>query len=701
MMANAATMRILIKGGKVVNDDCTLEADVYIENGIIQQVGRELMIPGGAKVIDATGKLVIPGGIDTSTHFHQTFMNATCVDDFYHGTKAALVGGTTMIIGHVLPDKETSLLDAYEKCRSLADPKVCCDYALHMGITWWAPKVKAEMETLVREKGVNSFQMFMTYKDLYMLRDSELYQVLRACRDIGAIARVHAENGELVAEGAKEALDLGITGPEGIEISRPEEVGDGGAHTCAPRTPTCCTRVCLRLAGKVVYAETTTAHATLTGLHYYHQDWFHAAAYVTVPPLRLDTNTSAYLMSLLANDTLNIVASDHRPFSTKQKAMGKEDFTKIPHGVSGVQDRMNIIWERGVVGGKMDENRFVAVTSSNAAKIHNLYPRKGRIIPGADADVVVWDPEATKTISASTQVQGGDINLYENMRCHGVPLVTISRGRVVYENGVFMCAEGTGKFCPLRSFPDIAYKKLVQREKSLKLRGVDRTPYLGDVAVVVHAGKKETGTPLADTPTRPATRHGGMRDLHESSFSLSGKSGAAVALRPPGARRQPRIWWLLAPAGHLSPPPPGVSPLPPPPPKVPPQGVLASLPLGLSCHPLLQAVPITPAGRSRCHPKVPKSSPHPAPQGAALLLLGQGAAAEQGAAPILGSAAPQASPLPPCTVRRVAALAGLLGRAGGAVPVTGALEGLGGEGWSRVLHRGSPLPAPCRGRGSR
>uniref|UniRef100_A0A8B9V372 Dihydropyrimidinase-related protein 5 n=1 Tax=Anas zonorhyncha TaxID=75864 RepID=A0A8B9V372_9AVES len=218
-------------------------------------------------------------------------------------------------------------------------------------------------------------------------------------------------------------------------------------------------------AGKVVYAETTTAHATLTGLHYYHQDWFHAAAYVTVPPLRLDTNTSAYLMSLLANDTLNVVASDHRPFSTKQKAMGKEDFTKIPHGVSGVQDRMNIIWERGVVGGKMDENRFVAVTSSNAAKLHNLYPRKGRIIPGADADVVVWDPEATKTISASTQVQGGEINLYENMRCHGVPLVTISRGRVVYENGVFMCAEGTGKFCPLRSFPDSVYKKLVQREK--------------------------------------------------------------------------------------------------------------------------------------------------------------------------------------------------------------------------------------------
>ncbi|XP_045150016.1 dihydropyrimidinase-related protein 5 [Echinops telfairi] len=553
MLANAASVRILIKGGKVVNDDCTHEADVYIENGIIQQVGRELMIPGGAKVIDATGKLVIPGGIDTSTHFHQTFMNATCVDDFYHGTKAALVGGTTMILGHVLPDKETSLVEAYEKCRSLADPKVCCDYALHVGVTWWAPKVKAEMETLVREKGVNSFQMFMAYKDLYMLRDSELYQVLRACRDIGAIARVHAENGELVAEGAKEALDLGITGPEGIEISRPEELEAEATHrviTIANRThcPVYLVNVssisagdviaAAKMQGKVVLAETTTAHATLTGLHYYHHDWSHAAAYVTVPPLRLDTNTSTYLMSLLANDTLNIVASDHRPFTTKQKAMGKEDFTKIPHGVSGVQDRMSVIWERGVVC-------FLGPPPQP----------KGGVTPGILSDkilrVLVLSPclPHPRTISASTQVQGGDVNLYENMRCHGVPLVTISRGRVVYENGVFMCAEGTGKFCPLRSFPDTVYKKLVQREKTLKVKGVDRTPYLGDVAVVVHPGKKEMGTPLADTPTRPVTRHGGVRDLHESSFSLSGsqiddhvpKRASARILAPPGGRSS-GIW---------------------------------------------------------------------------------------------------------------------------------------------------------------
>ncbi|XP_077345232.1 dihydropyrimidinase-related protein 5 [Lithobates pipiens] len=564
MTANTASARILIKGGKVVNDDCTQEADVYIENGIIQQVGRELMIPGGAKVIDATGKLVIPGGIDTSTHFHQTFMNATCMDDFYNGTKAALMGGTTMIIGHVLPDKDISLLDAYEKCRSLADPKVCCDYALHMGVTWWGPKVKAEMETLVREKGVNSFQMFMTYKDLYMLRDNELYQVFRHCKDLGAVTRVHAENGDLVSEGAKETLDLGISGPEGIEISRPEELEAEAVHraiTIANRTfcPVYLVNISsmsagdviasAKMQGKIVYGETTTAHSTLNGLHYYHQDWSHAAAYVTVPPLRLDPNTPNYLMSLLANDTLNVVSSDHRTFTTKQKAMGKEDFTKIPHGMGGVQDRMSVIWEKGVVGGKMDENRFVAVTSSNAAKIHNMYPRKGRIIPGADADIVVWDPEAARTISVSTQVQAGDFNPYENMRCHGVSLVTISHGRVVYENGVFMCAEGSGSFFPMRTYPDYLYKKMIQKEKILSLKCVDRTPYQGDVAVVAHAGKKETGSPLADTPTRPITRHGGMRDLHESGFSLSGaqiddhvpKRASARILAPPGGRSS-GIW---------------------------------------------------------------------------------------------------------------------------------------------------------------
>uniref|UniRef100_A0A8C7KDL2 Dihydropyrimidinase like 5a n=1 Tax=Oncorhynchus kisutch TaxID=8019 RepID=A0A8C7KDL2_ONCKI len=504
MSSSSATTRILIKGGKVVNDDLTQEADVYIENGIIMQVGEGLMIPGGAKVIDASGKLVLPGGIDTSVHLQQTFMNATTVDDYYSGTKAALAGGTTMVIGHVLPEKNESLLEAYEKTRSQADNKACCDYALHMGVTWWGPKVRAEMESLVRDKGINSFQMFMAYKDLFMLRDSELFQALQNCKDIGAVARVLAENGELVAEVGQSlwfnmyfrVTDFSSIAHCPIYLVNVSSMSAGNVLATA------------KMQGKVVHGETTTAHAVLNGLQYYHQDWAHAAAYVTVPPLRLDPNTPNYLMSLLGNDTLNVVVSDHRPFTTKQKAMGKDDFTKIPHGVPGIQDRMSVIWERGVVGGKMDENRFVAVTSSNAAKIYNLYPRKGRIIPGADADVVVWDPEGTRTISVDNQVQGGDYNLYESLRCHGVPLVTISRGRLVYENGVFTCSEGSGKFYPLRTFPDYLYKKMVQREKCQALKAVEREPYEGDV-------------------------HGGQRDLHESSFSLSGNTHCiALHLHP-------------------------------------------------------------------------------------------------------------------------------------------------------------------------
>ncbi|XP_010776469.1 dihydropyrimidinase-related protein 5-like [Notothenia coriiceps] len=214
-----------------------------------------------------------------------------------------------------------------------------------------------------------------------------------------------------MAPGAKEALELGINGPEGIEISRPEELESEATHraiTIANRAhcPIYLVNVssvsagdmiaAAKMQGKVVHAETTVAHAVLNGMHYYHQDWIHAAAHVTVPPLRIDPNTPSYLMGLLANDSLSVVASEHRPFSTKQRALGKEDFTKIPHGLAGVQDRMSVMWERGVVTGKMDENRFVAVTSSNAAKIYNLYPRKGRIIPGADADLVVWDPDAAR-----------------------------------------------------------------------------------------------------------------------------------------------------------------------------------------------------------------------------------------------------------------------------------------------------------------
>uniref|UniRef100_H2ZLB9 dihydropyrimidinase n=1 Tax=Ciona savignyi TaxID=51511 RepID=H2ZLB9_CIOSA len=216
--------RLHIKGGRVVNADCSVDADVYIENGLIVKVGKNLDVPGGTRVVDASGKLVMPGGIDTHTHMQLPFMGTFAVDDFYVGTKAAIAGGTTMIIDFVLDQKGVSLIEAYDKWRGWADPKVCCDYSFHIAVTWWSPQVKSEMAELAKNRGINSFKMFMAYKDVFMLDDSELYEVYKNCRELGALAMMHAENGHVIQHEQERMLNLGITGPEGHALCRPEDV---------------------------------------------------------------------------------------------------------------------------------------------------------------------------------------------------------------------------------------------------------------------------------------------------------------------------------------------------------------------------------------------------------------------------------------------------------------------------------------------
>jgi len=473
--------RILIKGGQVVNEDGKQRADVYIEDTIIKQVGTNLEVPGGARVIDATGKLVIPGGIDTHTHCQMPFMGSFAVDDFYIGTKAALAGGTTMIIDFVIPAKGESLIAAYNKWRGWADAKVCCDYSLHMAITSWNDKVEEEMALVAsQDVGINSFKVFMAYKDVFMLRDNEIIECFKRVKELGGIGQVHAENGDVIVENVAKLLSAGITGPEGHPLSRPEEVeAEATYRACVIANQTKCplyvvhvmsksaAKIILekRKDGSVIFGEPIAASLAVNGSHYYHHCWRHAAAYVMSPPLREDVTTPGYLMELLASGELQCTGTDNCTFNSQQKAMGINDFTKIPNGVNGLEDRMAVIWENGVHAGVMTPERFVGATSTTAARIFNIYPQKGVIAPGSDADIVVWNPDRTRVISAETHHHAVDFNIFEGMEVHGVAEWVITGGRVVVEDGELKVAKGAGRFVPNLPFSPFVYDKVKAAEE--------------------------------------------------------------------------------------------------------------------------------------------------------------------------------------------------------------------------------------------
>ena len=452
-------MSLLIKGGTVVTAEAEVAADILVDGEKIAAVGPDLEAPSGARVIDASGAYVMPGGIDPHTHMELPFMGTVASEDFYTGTTAAAVGGTTTCIDFVIPAPGERILDAYHKWRGWAE-KAACDYSLHVAITWWDDSVREDMHTLVRDHGVNSFKHFMAYKNAIMCDDETLVNSFKTAKELGALCTIHAENGELVYVMQQEIFDKGIHGPEGHPLSRPPAVEGEAAnrairiaevlgvpvylvHTSCIDSLKAVTRA--RLEGQQVFAEVLAQHLVIDDSVYRNPDWDTAAHYVMSPPFRAKEHQEA-LWRGLQSGMLQTTASDHCCFCTDQKQAGREDFRQIPNGTGGVEDRMSVLWHHGVRTGRLTPSQFVAVTSTNTAKIFNIHPKKGSLMVGADADIVIWDPEKTRTISKETHHQNIDFNIYEGMEVTGNAAVTLSRGMVVWENGEVKTQRGRGQY---------------------------------------------------------------------------------------------------------------------------------------------------------------------------------------------------------------------------------------------------------------
>ena len=470
-------MSLLIRGGTVVTADQTYRADVATTEGRIPAIGEDLEAPAGAEVIDAGGCYVMPDGIDPHTHMELPFMGTVASEDFFSGTTAGMIGGTTMIIDFVIPGPQQDIMEAYHTWRGWAE-KAASDYSFHVAITWWDDSVHEAMETLTRDFGVNSFKQFMAYKGAIMADDEILVKSFTRARELGAICTVHAENGELVAHLQQKILDQGINGPEGHPLSRPPEVEGEAAnrairiaqalgvplyivHNSCIESLEAITRA--RNDGQRVYGEVLAGHLLVDDSVYRDPDWDVAAAHVMSPPFRARKHQAALWRGLQAG-MLQTTATDHCCFCAPQKRMGHNNFTQIPNGTGGIEDRMHVLWHHGVNGGRLTINEFVGITSTNAANIFNIYPRKGSISVGADANIAIWDTERERTISKDTHHQNVDYNIFEGMTVKGINTTTISQGKVVYHDGDVRSERGVGRYIERPTFAP--YFAAMERERA-------------------------------------------------------------------------------------------------------------------------------------------------------------------------------------------------------------------------------------------
>jgi dihydropyrimidinase len=457
-------MSKVIKNGTVCTADRAWKADVLIEGEAIRQIGENLT---GEEYIDAEGAYVIPGGIDPHTHLEMPFMGTTAAETFETGTWAAAAGGTTMVVDFCLPGEDGSIKNAINEWHRKSAPQICSDVGYHMAITGWDENVFNEMEDAVK-MGVNSFKHFMAYKGALMIEDDEMFASFKRCRELGALPMVHAENGNLVADLQADMLAKGITGPEGHAYSRPPEFEGEAANRAitiadAAGVPLYIVHVSCeqsheairraRQKGMRVYGEPLVQFLTLDESEYFTGDWMHSARRVMSPPFR-NKEHQASLWAGLQSGSLQVVATDHAAFNSAQKLMGKDNFCLIPNGSNGLEERLAVLWTEGVETGRLTPSEFVAATSTNIAKILNIYPKKGALVEGADADIVVWDPKISKTISASNHHSILDYNVFEGFEVRAQSRFTLSRGDVIWAWGQNSQPQpGRGRFVPRPAFP--------------------------------------------------------------------------------------------------------------------------------------------------------------------------------------------------------------------------------------------------------
>src|SRR6516165_4550047 len=450
-------MALLIRNADIVTPGSRARADIYAENETITRIGNNLEAPLSAEIIDVSGKPVFPGFIDPHVHIYLPFMATFAKDTHETGSIAALIGGTTTYVEMCCPNRNDDALHGYQLWRSKAEGNSACDYAFHMSVRKFGNETPDQVRDIVKD-GTASFKILLSYKNFFGLTDEEMYHTLRLARQLGVIVTAHCENAELVAQLQQKLLSEGKTGPEWHEPSRPESVeaeGTGRFATFLENTGaagyvvhlSCEKALNAAMAAKArgvrLSVESVLPHFLLDKT-YAERPGVEGMKHVMSPPLREKKN-QAVLWNAVARGFVDTIGTDHCPFDTEQKMLGKDAFTNIPNGIPGIEDRVNLLYTLGVKLGRIDLDRFVDGASTRAAKLFGLFPRKGTIAVGSDADLVVYDPEYRGTVSAKSQHVNCDYNGFEGMKIEGRPSVVTVRGKVQVRDGKFVGEQGRGR----------------------------------------------------------------------------------------------------------------------------------------------------------------------------------------------------------------------------------------------------------------